>query len=467
MSVRVRFAPSPTGYLHIGGARTALFNWLFARREGGLFILRIEDTDRERSSEAAVGAILDSMTWLGLDWDEGPLFQTQRLASYRAAVEELKTKGRAYDCTCTPEELEEMRARALSEKRKPKYDGRCRERPSHPGRPAVVRFRSLDLGVTVVRDLLKGTVEFDNRELDDLVILRGDGMPTYNFGVVVDDHDLHISHVIRGDDHLNNTPRQMQMYEALGWPMPQFAHVPMILGADKQRLSKRHGATSVMEYRDQGILPWSLVNYLARLGWSAGDQEIFSKEELIAAFSLEGIGSSASVFGPDKLLWVNAHYLRQMSPEALATELAPFVSGEVGREVAGDPRLPKIAALRQPRDKSLVEMAKNSAYYFAADESISYDPKARAKFLTPATKPILEKLAERLEALPAFDAASMEPVFTDLCAELGEKMLNLAQPARVALTGGTASPGIHEVMELIGKASTVARLRRAAASVVV
>jgi glutamyl-tRNA synthetase len=465
MSVRVRFAPSPTGYLHIGGARTALFNWLFARHEKGSFILRIEDTDRERSTEAAVHAILDSLRWLGLDWDEGPIFQTQRLENYRQAAELLKARGRAYECTCTPEELEEMRTRAQREKRKPKYDGRCRERPSHPGRPAVVRFRSLDSGVTVVPDLIKGKVEFDNRELDDLVILRADGMPTYNFGVVVDDHDLRITHVLRGDDHLNNTPRQMQIYEALGWSTPQFAHVPMILGADKQRLSKRHGATSVTEYRDQGILPWALANYLARLGWSAGDQEIFSQEELIAAFSLEGIGSAPSVFSPDKLLWVNAHYLRQMSPEALAEELAPFLGALAGRDVASDPRLPKIAALRQPRDKSLLEMAKNSFYFFADDESISYDPKARAKFLTASTRPILEKLAARLEALPDFDVASLERVFTDLCAELGEKMVNLAQPARVALTGGTASPGIHEVMELIGKASTVARLRRAAASI--
>jgi len=465
MSIRVRFAPSPTGYLHIGGARTALFNWLLARKEKGTFILRIEDTDRERSTPEAVQAILDSMRWLGLDWDEGPFFQSQRMHLYRAAIEELKARGRAYACTCTPEELAEMRARALAQKRKPKYDGRCRERPSHPGRPAVVRFRAPDTGVTVVPDLIKGVVEFENRELDDLVLARADGTPTYNLCVVVDDHEMRITHVIRGDDHLNNTPRQIQMYEALGWEVPRFGHVPMILGADKQRLSKRHGATSVTEYRDQGYLSWAVVNYLARLGWSAGDQEIFSKEELLAAFRIEGIGKAAAVFNPDKLLWLNQHYLKQMSEGDLAIALRPFLEAEVGAPVAADPRLPRVAKLLRERAKTLVEMARLAAFFFLPDERIAPDPKAKEKFLGPGARPILEALLERLGALPAFDASSIEKVFSELTAERGEKLVNLAQPARVALTGGTVSPGIYEVMEILGREATLNRLRRALAAI--
>ena len=286
--VILRFAPSPTGFLHIGGARTALFNWLFARKQRGKFILRIEDTDQVRSTKESIDAILESMAWLGLDWDEGPIYQTDRLQFYREHVVRLLSEGKAYFCTCSPEELEEKRQRALKEKRKPKYDGHCRNWHSPiPVRPPVIRFKAPQQGITVLHDLIKGTIEFDNAELDDLIIQRSDGWPTYNFSAVVDDATMSITHVIRGDDHVNNTPRQIQLYEALGYPLPQFAHVPMILGADKTRLSKRHGATSVMAYKEMGFLPQALVNYLVRLGWSYGDQEVFSKEELVEKFSLE------------------------------------------------------------------------------------------------------------------------------------------------------------------------------------
>jgi glutamyl-tRNA synthetase len=461
MQVRVRFAPSPTGHLHIGGARTALFNWLLARKEGGTFILRIEDTDRERSTPEAVQAILDGLTWMGIDWDEGPIFQTQRMGRYEEVLREMLSRGTAYRCTHTPEEVDEMRKVAEARGRKPRYDGSCRRGPTHPDRPSVIRLRARDEGLTAFDDLIKGRIAFDNQELDDLILARSDGSPTYNFCVVVDDHDMDISHVLRGDDHVNNTPRQIQIYEALGWKTPVFAHVPMILGADKKRLSKRHGATSVTEYRNQGFLPWALVNYLARLGWSAGDQEIFSKEELIAAFSVEGIGHAAAVFSPDKLQWVNAHYLKEMSPSDLGRELAPFLSEKVGRDVSGDPRLPGAAALYQKRAKTLVEMASAAAFFLLRADEIAYDPKAQEALLGAQARPTLEKIVARLAALPEFRAAAIEPVVSGLAEEEGVKLVQVAQPVRVALTGGTASPGLFEVMELLGREETLARLRRA------
>ncbi len=325
----LRFAPSPTGFLHIGGARTALFNWLLARNKGGKFILRIEDTDQVRSTKESIDAILEGMTWLGLDWDEGPIYQTDRITMYREHAERLIREGKAYYCYCTPEELEEKRQKALQEKRKPKYDGHCRNLESPiPGRTPAIRFKAPQEGKTVLPDLIKGTMEFDNAEMDDLVILRSDGWPTYNFSVVVDDATMGITHVIRGDDHVNNTPRQILLYQAFGYPLPQFAHVPMILGADKARLSKRHGATSVMAYKDMGYLPQALVNYLVRLGWSHGDQEVFTKEELIRNFSLENVGKSAAVFNQEKLNWLNGVYIRQEKPEILAELLLPFLEGK-------------------------------------------------------------------------------------------------------------------------------------------
>jgi glutamyl-tRNA synthetase len=464
MGLRVRFAPSPTGYLHIGGARTALFNWLLARNLGGVFVLRIEDTDRERSTPEAVQAILDGMSWLGLDWDEGPFFQTARMDRYREVIAELVQRGRAYPCTCTPDEVEAMRAKARAEKRKPRYDGTCRNGPSHPGAPACIRLRTHEHGATFWDDAIKGRIAFDNDELDDLIIARTDGSPTYNFCVVVDDFDMRITHVLRGDDHVNNTPRQIQIYDAMEWTKPLFGHVPMILGADKQRLSKRHGATSVLEYRDQGYLPWALVNYLVRLSWSHGDQEIFTRDELIAAFKLGSVGAAASVFNPDKLRWVNEHWLKQLSPEALAQTLAPYLQKVVGRDVSADARLPSIAKSFQERAKTLVEMAELAAFFFRRDDEIVFDPKAREKFLTGETKPVLEALLARLEALPELTPAAVEPIVTGLAAERGLKLVGVAQPTRVALTGGTVSPGIYDVLALLGRETTLSRLRRAVAT---
>jgi len=383
--VRTRFAPSPTGYLHIGGARTALFNYLFARHYRGKFILRIEDTDRERSTPEAIQAILDAMKWLELDYDEGPLYQTERYSLYKDKIKELLAKGKAYPCTCTPAELDAKRQLAQKEKRKPAYDGTCRppegEIPSLPtDKSYVVRFRSPAEGSTVVRDLIKGDVVFDNRELDDLIIARSDGTPTYNFCVVVDDIDMEITHIIRGDDHLSNTPRQIQLYQALGHELPQFAHVPLILGTDKARLSKRHGATSVTAYRDMGYFPEAVVNYLVRLAWSYGDQEIFSHEELIEKFTLENVGKSAGVFNPEKFLWVNFHYLKSRPLAQLADEIVPYIQTK-GYPVPQDKKwLEKMLATLQERAKTLTELV-DAAHYYLSDE-IVLEEKAAKKFLT-------------------------------------------------------------------------------------
>jgi glutamyl-tRNA synthetase len=457
--VILRFAPSPTGFLHIGGARTALFNWLLARRLGGKFILRIEDTDQVRSSKESIDAILDSMTWLGLDWDAGPIFQRDRLPIYREHVDRLLREGKAYPCYCTPEELEEKRQRALREKRKPKYDGRCRDLQAPlPGRTAAIRFKAPREGKTILPDLIKGTVEFDNAELDDLVILRSDGWPTYNFSVVVDDATLGITQVIRGDDHVNNTPRQILLYRALGYPLPQFAHVPMILGADKTRLSKRHGATSVMAYKEMGYLPRALVNYLVRLGWSYGDQEVFTKEELIQKFSLENVGKSAAVFNAEKLLWLNGLYIRQERTETLAGLLLPFLEarGLKPRSVAW---LVEVIKTLQERAKTLVEMADQAEFYFREDFPI--DEKAEKKHLTPNIREPLEKLLSSLEAAPEIDEKGLEEIFKDLAAAKNLKLGAIAQAVRVALTGKAVSPGIYEVMRILGKAEVLRRISRA------
>ena len=324
--VKVRFAPSPTGHLHIGGARTALFNWLFARHHNGAFVLRIEDTDTTRSTEEYIEAIIEGMKWLKLDWNEGPFRQTDRFDVYRSYVERLLAEGKAYRCYCTPAELEHRRQQALAEGRTPQYDGRCRSITEPvPGKPAAIRFRMPQEGTTVLNDMIKGTIEFENSLLDDMIILRSDGTPTYNFVVVVDDIDMKITHIIRGDDHVNNTPKQIHIYKAFGWEPPQFGHLPMILGSDRSRLSKRHGATSVMAYKDMGYLPDALVNYLVRLGWSYGDQEIFTREELINYFSFDNVGSSAAVFNPEKLFWLNGQYMMNTPPESLAEMVLPFL----------------------------------------------------------------------------------------------------------------------------------------------
>ncbi|AJE03140.1 glutamate--tRNA ligase [Geobacter pickeringii] len=460
-TVRLRFAPSPTGYLHVGGARTALFNWLLARKQGGTFVLRIEDTDVARSTQESVDAILQGMEWLGLDWDEGPFYQSERFPVYKEFVEKLLAEGKAYKCYCTPEELEERRELAMREGRKPKYDGTCRNRTGElPDRPYTVRFKAPYEGVTAFDDLIKGRIAFNNEELDDLIIQRSDGTPTYNFVVVIDDATMGITTVIRGDDHVNNTPRQILLYEALGYPVPRFAHVPMILGADKTRLSKRHGATSVMAYRDMGFLPEAMVNYLVRLGWSHGDEEIFSRDDLIEKFSIEAVGKSAGVFNPDKLLWLNHHYIKESAPERLAELLVPFLK-ERGVDPAAGPRLPLVVKTLQERSRTMVEMADGAIFYYKGD--FAYEEQAAAKHFVPDAAPLLAALAGKLEALADFSQTGIEALFKEFIAYKGIKLGQVGPAVRVALCGGTASPGIYEVVEALGREETVARLRRAVA----
>src|SRR5574341_1433150 len=459
--VRVRFAPSPTGYLHIGGVRTALFNWLFARQQHGVFILRIEDTDQSRSTDESIQAIIDGMKWVGLDWDEGPYRQTERMDLYRSHAMQLLEQGQAYWCVCKAEELEARRKEAEARGLSPRYDGRCRNRGiTIPTGEAALRFKAPQEGETVIDDLVKGRVVFDNTVLDDLIILRSNGYPTYNFSVVVDDALMGITHVIRGDDHLTNTPRQVPMFQALGFSVPKFGHLSMSLGADKARLSKRHGATYVLAYRDMGYLPEAVVNYLVRLGWSHGDQELFSVPELIEKFSFEHVQKSAAVFNPDKLLWLNAHYIKQGEPKRLAELLLPFLEqGGLGEAVRAAPPgwLEKLVVAFQERARTLAEMATAAIPYVRHD--IEMEPAAARKFLTPTIAPTLEKLATAVEALPEFSRVGVEGVFNRVVEEAGLKMGQLAQPVRVALTGGTASPGIYEVIELLGRERTLARLR--------
>ena len=455
MKPRVRFAPSPTGALHIGGARTALFNWLFARHEGGTFILRIEDTDLERSTKEHEQSILEGMRWLGMDWDEGPYYQTQRMDLYREHVQQLLEAGKAYPCTCAPEELEAKRQQALAEGRKPKYDGTCRNGPAHPDRPAAIRFRCPEEGVTEFHDICRGMIRFENRELDDLIIARSDGSPTYNFTVVVDDVTMRITHVIRGDDHINNTPRQVLLYQALGYPVPEFAHLPMIYGSDKKKLSKRHGATSVTEYEDMGYLPDGLVNYLARLGWSHGDQELFSREELIGKFDLAEVGSSPSIFDFEKLGWINAQHMAKLTDEKLVDAVEPFLQ-KLGLAVADRGYAARAIATERERARTLTELAAVSAFYFR--DRIVPDEKAAQKWLTGAPRERLIELRSALTAAEDFGEKALAALFERLLASCGCKMLDLAQPLRVALTGSTASPGIYEVLSILGKERTLARI---------
>ncbi|HEX9021115.1 MAG TPA: glutamate--tRNA ligase [Nitrospirota bacterium] len=461
--VRVRFAPSPTGALHIGGVRTALFNWLFARHHNGKFILRIEDTDQTRSTDESIKIILDGMKWLGLDWDEGPFRQTERMDIYREHVDRLLKQGKAYYCYCTPEELEARRKAAIAAGRPPKYDRKCRSLTAPVvGRTPAVRFLSSDEGQTIVRDLIRGAVSFENQQLDDLIIQRSDGFPTYNFAVVVDDVTMNITHVVRGDDHLNNTPRQIQLYQALGYEPPEFAHLPMILGPDKTKLSKRHGATAVTEYIDLGYLPEALVNYLSRLGWSSGDQEIFSRQELIEKFSLDSVGKAPSVFNPEKLLWLNHHYIQQADPGRLAG-LALALLKKDGVVASGkEPDrewLKKLVKMLTERSHTLMEM-KTAAIPFLVDE-IELDEKARSKHLTNDVAPILSELANRLKPVEPFTHTEVEKVFAAIVVEKGLKLGKVAQPVRVALTGGTVSPGIYDVIEVMGKEKTIKRIEAA------
>lgn len=460
--VKVRFAPSPTGHLHIGGARTALFNWLFARHCGGTFILRIEDTDTSRSTDEYIEAIIRGMEWLKLGWDEGPYRQTARFDIYRGYVERLLKEGKAYYCYCTPEELEQRRKDALAQGRTPKYDNRCRYLDGPvPGRTPAVRFMMPQEGRTTVSDLIKGPIEFENSILEDMVIMRSDGSPTYNFVVVVDDIDMKITHVIRGDDHVNNTPKQIHIYKAFGWEVPEFAHLPMILGADKTRLSKRHGATSVMAYKDMGYFPDALVNYLVRLGWAYGDQEVFSREELVQYFSLESVGKSAAVFNPEKLLWLNSQYMNKSVPETLVEEVVPFLirDGVISGDRQVDEQwLSKAMISLKERSRTLVELAHSLRYYILDD--IEIDPKACDKFLKPEHVGYLSEMRELLSGISDFYASEIEKAFVSVAEKHQVKLGSVAQPARVAITGTTASPGIFEVMEIIGKQKVLNRLSR-------
>jgi glutamyl-tRNA synthetase len=455
--LRVRFAPSPTGYLHIGGARTALFNFLLARKEQGKFILRIEDTDVARSTQTSVDAILQAMDWLGLNYDEGPIYQSDRFDLYRAKVQELLAAGKAYRCYCTPEELEQRREAAMKSGGKPKYDRTCLHRQDQPDdRPYAIRFFVPD-GETAFVDRIKGTISFQNEELDDLIIQRSDGTPTYNFVVVVDDAEMGMTLVLRGDDHVNNTPRQILLYQALGYAVPEFAHVPMILGADKTRLSKRHGATSVMEYRVMGFLPEALVNYLARLGWSCGDEEIFSMEELITKFDLDHVGRSAGVFNPEKLLWLNAHYIKSGDRLRLAGLLKEYLA-ERGITTEGGPDLVAVVKSLQERSHTMVEMAEGAAFYFA--EGVDYLPEAVSKCCTPEAKGGYQAVLKHLAALDDFNHDAIAGAFKQVMTETGLKLGKLAPAVRVALNGTITSPSVYEVLEVLGKEKSLARLRQ-------
>ena len=453
-----RFPPSPTGYLHVGGARTALFNWLYARHTKGRFILRIEDTDIQRSTQASVDAIFEALKWLDIEWDEGPYFQTQRFPVYKEYVQKLLDSGHAYYCSCTPEEVDAMRKKAMETGGKPKYDGRCREKKLSEGENTVVRFKAPLMGTTVLEDVIKGNIVFQNSELDDFVIQRSDGVPTYNFVVVVDDITMGVNTVIRGDDHVNNTPRQIQLYKALGAELPVFGHVPMVLGNDRTRLSKRHGATSVTAYRDMGFLPDAFINYLVRLGWSHGDQEFFTREELIEKFNLENIGRSAGVFDQEKLLALNADHIKAAPPAKIVPHLIPFLK-EKGYDVSAGPYLEGVIKTLNARSKTLKEMADGAEFYF--QENLIYDENAVKKFLTPAVLEPLTQLIAALEALETFTEKALEAAFATVLESAGLKFGKIAQPVRVALTGKTVSPGIFEIIEVLGKERVLSRLKKA------
>jgi glutamyl-tRNA synthetase len=457
--VRTRFPPSPTGALHLGGARTALFNWLFARHHGGEFILRLEDTDRKRSKQEHVDSILEAMEWLGLDFDQGPFYQTKRFDRYRQAIDQLLAQGKAYWCHCSPEEVKRQREEAMAKGLKPMYNGSCREKGLGPAEGAVVRFKGPHGGSTDFNDLVKGPISFNNTELDDLIILRSDGSPTYHLAVVVDDIDMGVTHVIRGDDHVNNTPRQILLFRALGADLPHFAHIPMILGPDKGKLSKRHGAVSVTAYRDMGYLSEAMINALARLGWSHGDQEIFSVDELIEYFDLDAVGKSPAVFDADKLQRMNGRYIQQADTARLAELVGPFLARR-GLEAGPDKEavllraLPEIAA----RAHTLDELAYWAEPYLRDQPEM--EPKAVKKFLKPAAAPILAKVRDMVAEMGLSDLEGLESAVRDLARDMEAGLGKVAQPVRVSLTGRTASPGVFEVMAILGRDTVLARLER-------
>ena len=459
MNVKTRFAPSPTGVLHIGSVRTALFCWLYARHHNGKFVLRIEDTDRARSTQANVDAILDGMTWLGLDADEGPFYQTQRMERYQEVSEKMLASGSAYHCYCTKEELEARRAKQMAAGEKTRYDGRFRDLDKpRAGVDPVVRFRNPLEGEVVVHDQVRGRVVFQNEELDDLIIVRSDGVPTYNFTVIVDDMDMEISHVIRGDDHLNNVPRQMNMLAALGVQPPSYAHLPMILGPDGAKLSKRHGAVDVREYREQGYLPEALINYLVRLGWSYGDQEIFSYDEMIELFDIAGVNASASAFNPEKLLWLNQQHIIARPAEQLGELLVPYLQS-AGIDISAGPDPVRVAAGFHERAETLVQMAESCRYCY--EDFAEFDANAAKKNLRPVIMEPLQDILNRFAELSDWNEGAITEAI-EQCAEAHEiKMGKLGQPIRVAVTGGAVSPPIDVTLALVGKTRTLARLQMA------
>jgi glutamyl-tRNA synthetase len=458
MTIKTRFAPSPTGYLHVGGARTALFSWLYARRHGGRFVLRIEDTDLERSTQASVNAILEGMTWLGLEYDEGPFYQTHRFERYNEVIGTLLDKGLAYRCNCSKERLEGLREQQMAAKQKPRYDGHCRDRAVSPDAPHVIRFRNPVDGEVVIDDLVRGRIVVANAELDDLVIRRSDGSPTYNLSVVVDDHDMGITHVIRGDDHINNTPRQVNLLQALGWDVPHYGHVPMILGDDGARLSKRHGAVSVMQYLEDGYLPEALLNYLVRLGWSHGDQEVFSVDEMIRLFDLDGVNRAPSTFNPDKLRWLNHQYIKQSDPARVAHLVSSHL-GDLGIDPADGPDLVAVVEAQRERAETLVELAQISAFYYRDFDS--FDDKAAAKAFKPGADAALAAARERLAALPDWTRQALHDAVAATVEALGVGFGKVAMPLRIAVTGGAPSPDLDLTLALVGKAATLRRIDRA------
>ncbi|EPE2230180.1 glutamate--tRNA ligase [Cronobacter turicensis] len=462
MKIKTRFAPSPTGYLHVGGARTALYSWLFARNQGGEFVLRIEDTDLERSTPEAIEAIMDGMNWLSLEWDEGPYFQTKRFDRYNAVIDEMLAAGTAYKCYCSKERLEALREEQMAKGEKPRYDGRCRYSHEHHAddEPCVVRFANPQDGSVVFDDQIRGPIEFSNLELDDLIIRRTDGSPTYNFCVVVDDWDMEITHVIRGEDHINNTPRQINILKALGAPVPLYAHVSMINGDDGKKLSKRHGAVSVMQYRDDGYLPEALLNYLVRLGWSHGDQEIFSREEMIKFFALDAVSKSASAFNTDKLLWLNHHYINTLAPEYVATHLQWHIEQE-NIDTRNGPQLAELVKLLGERCKTLKEMAQTCRYFY--EDFSEFDADAAKKHLRPVARQPLEVVRDKLAALTDWTAENVHHAIQATADELEVGMGKVGMPLRVAVTGAGQSPGLDVTVHAIGKSRSIERINKALA----
>lgn len=460
MKIKTRFAPSPTGYLHVGGARTALYSWLFARNHGGEFVLRIEDTDLERSTPEAIEAIMDGMNWLNLEWDEGPYFQTKRFDRYNSVIDEMLVAGTAYKCYCSKERLEALREEQMANGDKPRYDGRCRHSHEHHAddEPCVVRFANPQDGSVIFDDQIRGPIEFSNQELDDLIIRRTDGSPTYNFCVVVDDWDMEITHVIRGEDHINNTPRQINILKALNAPVPVYAHVSMINGDDGKKLSKRHGAVSVMQYRDDGYLPEALLNYLVRLGWSSGDQEIFSREEMIKLFSLNAVSKSASAFNTDKLLWLNHHYINTMPAEYVATYLQWHIE-QANIDTRTGPELADLVRLLGERCKTLKEIAESCRYFY--EEFDEFDADAAKKHLRPVARQPLEVVRDKLAALTDWTAENVHHAIQATADELEVGMGKVGMPLRVAVTGAGQSPGLDVTVHAIGKTRSVARINKA------